>query len=199
MLEGGVTALLQHATIQCSRGGGIYVFQLGDDPSPGTLELDDSTIQNTFLGLGIANGTATVSNSTIQFNVYGVQQYEDGTIDLSGGDAGGRNTIVCSSGLEAGDAGDLGAGVANYSYSQTTLNAENVAWDTVGPDLFGCDQGNSSQQPFEKCTCLNASCAVSPGADGMDAVETYDISLFLNPIGTAGASQSPIAVAHGCK
>jgi hypothetical protein len=40
---------------------------------------------------------------------------------------------------------------------------------------------------------------VSPGADGMDAVETYDISLFLNPIGTAGASQSPIAVAHGCK
>src|SRR5581483_9810660 len=113
------------------------------DAGAPTLKIDSSTIQNTETGISALAGTATVSNSTIQFNRNGVVQGSDSaTVNLSGaGGLGGTNTVVCSSNIESihGTAGAPGVDVLNLGSG--SLDADNVAWDTAGPDLFECDGG----------------------------------------------------------
>ena len=101
-IDGAVTMSLDHATIQCIAGFGISVG--GALPS---LTINDTTIQNTELALEVSAGSAVVSNSTIRYNGSGVVQGTNGlgfsgTIDLSGGAVGGRNTVACSNRIEGG-------------------------------------------------------------------------------------------------
>ncbi len=201
-LYGQSTVTLSNATIQCSRSG-VYlsgpidssggVMDTGEGP---TVDIDHTLIQHTEQAIYVALGRATVSNSTIQFNYYGVTQAEGtlsnpAVLDLSGGARGGTNTIICSSNQEGPsppNEAEPGLNVVNYSETQT-LNASNVAWDTPGPDQFSCQINVSS------CSCASSSCVVKPGGDGMDAVtEAFAASIL-----TTDNTVSPTAVAYGCQ
>ena len=159
LLQGAVTMSLDHATIQCMSFAGIEVPPESLAEVRTSLTLKDTTIQNTQFALEVFAGSAVVSNSTIRYNGHGVGA--SATVDLSGGDAGGRNTVVCSNRIEAAG-GPPGVSVLNQA--GTTLNASNVDWDTPGPDLFSCDSS------VLNCTCQIAACTDTPSADGMDAV-----------------------------
>jgi len=172
-VSGLVTMSLDHATIQCIAEWGIVAGDGAyDSVEVPTLTINDTTIQNTEFALEVAAGSAVVSNSTIRYNGAGVVQENNfkgdlaGTIDLSGGAVGGRNTVACSNRIESGYA-DGGISVLNET--SAALNASNVDWDTAGPDLFSCDSIQSGAS-FSNCTCQIAACTDAPGAAGMDAV-----------------------------
>ncbi len=128
------------------------------------MTINDTTIQNTWLALGVFEGSAVVSNSTLRYNSAGVWQGNSdlgmsGTVDLSGGAVGGRNTVACSR-----TEGYYYYGVSVVNETSATLNASNVDWDTPGPDLFSCDSD------FSNCSCQIAACTDLPDAGDMDAV-----------------------------
>jgi hypothetical protein len=72
-------------------------------------------------------------------------------------------------------------GIDAYNTSRISLDADNVTWDTAGPDYFSCDRA------FASCVCNLASCSTALGGDDMDAVED---STYLGAITTAGNKQS---------
>ncbi len=168
-LNGSVNMTFSNGKVGCLAGDAFYL-EASTNGSP-TLTLTDTTVQNTERAIYASAGKATVSGSSFLYNYNGVEQDTDGTntasIDLSGGTAGGTNTIACTSHYES----------VYYSYGGTTLppsvavldttgsnlDADNCAWDTASPDLFSCS-------PLTSCTCEVASCANAGGVDGMDAV-----------------------------
>jgi hypothetical protein len=179
LLNGLAAVTFNNGTVQCLGGTG-FLLQASANGAP-TLSLDSSIIQNTELGIAATAGTATVTNTTLNYNVIGVEQSQDssgnnGSIDLSGG----GNTVICSSNQET-SLGTVSPGIDVYNTSTANLNASNVAWDTASPDYFDCDVNFS-------CTCNLTSCTTAAGADDMDAVED---STALGGITTTGASQSP--------
>jgi len=161
LLYGNMTLTLDQATIQCMSSFGIDVEDDGNRGMP-SVTLNKTTIQNTAFGLGVIAGSVGVSNSVIRYNGAGIAQgdlvFQNGTVDLSGGEDGGRNTVACSSRIEGG------SGISIWNGGINDVNASNVDWDTPGPDLFDCDYF------FTTCTCAIAACTDAPGADGMDAV-----------------------------
>ena len=188
LLEGSANMTYDNGRIQCISGGG---FDLSASPSgTPTLDLTNTVIQNTELAIFASAGSATLSDSTVQFNVDGVEQSTDGThfgtINLGGAD-GGVNTVVCSSNVESiYGAGGL-PGVSVLNTTSAVLNASHVAWDTPGPDVFGCDSTLSS------CSCQTSGCAAPAGADGMDAVNESSGSIT-----TTDNSLSTVSCASQC-
>jgi len=184
-----------NGTVQCISGSGFYLASNGP-PSAGdslTLNINNTTIQNTDVGIDASDGIATVTSSTIQFNHIGVYDDIEGLgaiIDLSGAGAdGGRNTVVCSGIVEAASPGyglDYSPGIGVLNMTSTVINASNADWDTTGPDLFMCTT-NDVNVPGTPCTCEIGNCTDSPGADGMDAVTTST-----GTITTTGNGLSPI-------
>ncbi len=190
LLYGTMTLTLDQATIQCMSSAGINVDDDGSGGMP-SVTINQTTIQNTHYALLDTAGSVAVSKSVIRYNTLGVAQgdevFRNGSIDLSGGLAGGRNTVACSSGIESG-AGYSGVSVWNSGIN--ALNASNVDWDTPGPDSFGCDFN------LANCSCQIGDCIVAPGADGMDAVVSSSGVLSTNghalsPLNCASATPSP--------
>jgi len=164
-LDGLVSMTFNNGTVQCLSGEG-FDLESSSQGTP-TLTLKNTTIQNTETAVYAAAGTAAISGSTIQFNYNGVEQSSDSThvaaIDLSGTADAGMNNVVCSSKQESVQVGVIAPGVCVLNLSSGPLNADNVGWDTSGPDTFLC-------MGLTNCTCTASSCTDSPGADGMDAV-----------------------------
>ena len=163
LLNGMVSFTFNNGTVQCIGGRG-FDLKATSNGTP-TLSIDQTLIQNTDVGLYGGAGSTTLTNATFSFNYNGVQQAQDSngkdaTVDLSGG----GNTVVCDSNAESSKSNSA-PGIAVYNTSASPLNASNVAWDTSAPDYFACDPA------FTGCTCNISSCTVSPGSDGMDAVE----------------------------
>ena len=153
--------------------------------------MDSTTIENTEYGIYATAGSATITNSTIQYNYNGVQQGTDGTniatIDLSGGSVGGTNTVVCSSDAESVSASNVGVSV--FDSTSSNLNASNVLWDTSAPDEFSC-----TDNTFGNCTCeSSAGCTLGAGSDEMDAV--YDSS---GTVTTTGNGTSTLVCTPPC-
>jgi hypothetical protein len=164
LLTGSATMTFNNGFVQCLTGTGFFLQTSPNGNGNPTLNIDSSTIQNTDLGISAQAGTATVTNTAINFNYNGVLQATDGTnngkVDLSGG----GNAVICSSNKESSQ-GNNSPGIDVYNTSTASLPADNVAWDTSGPDYFSCDPA------FQSCVCNLASCATSPNNDDMDAVE----------------------------
>jgi hypothetical protein len=165
--SGPSTLSMSNATLQCIGGLGI-VAQADDNlflAGP-TVTIDGATIQNTDLALGAVGGTITVTNSTLEFNFNGSEQIDDsdglgsGDIDLSGG----GNVVACSSNVESSQA-SVTPGIGVYNGATIQEKADNVAWNTPGPDYLDCNN------TLANCTCNNTVCVVKAGNDGMDAVE----------------------------
>ncbi len=169
LLHGQATLSFSNGTVQCVSGEGFTLTANGGNvPS---LTVTNSTIQNTEAGIHAMAGTASVSSSIIEFNYVGAEQDTDGThigtVDLSGGAAGGMNNVVCSSNVEsifASPTSTLDPGVSVLNTTTSNMAADNVDWDTVGPDLFSCDATRTT------CTCAINACTNGAGIDGMDAV-----------------------------
>src|SRR5581483_2046153 len=182
LLNGSVTATLNNATVQCIAGDGIRLESTANG-SP-ILTMSSGTIQNTENGLHVSAGTATLTNTTIWYNYFGVQQDQQGTVDLSGGTTGG-NTVVCSNSFESvfgiGGLSHL-VGVSVLDSNGNALDADNVAWDTSPPDLFSCDAALTT------CNCDNATCTNPGAAEGMDAVETSTGAISQNNPGLSTAN-----------
>jgi hypothetical protein len=165
-LTGPAVLTLSNATIQCMAIGGISMDQSSFGLASGpTVSVDHTVIQNTDEGIWSAAGNATVSNTMIRFNVFGVDQV-GGNIDLSGGGLGG-NTVVCSSSAEWGPA-SVGSppGIDVWNQSTADLNANDVTWDTPGPDYFS----EYVNLPTDVYTCRSSACSVDAGSDDMNAV-----------------------------
>jgi hypothetical protein len=165
---------LSNATVQC--------MTLGVALEGATMTLSNSLMQNCSAALLSGGGGLTVTNTTMIYSVAGAQQWTGGTIDLSGG----GNTIICNSVNE--DPTYYPFGMGAYNESNTRMNAQNVAWDTPGPDYYSCDSAWN-------CTCNLASCTVTAGSDGMDAIED---STNLGGIDMTGNSLSAYWLDAGC-
>ena len=176
--SGSSNVTFSNGTIQCMSYPGVFVFTNGGIPS---VTVDNTVVQNTWIGIYAIGGVTNVSNSLFRYNSIGVEQDSDGEGDLVSIDmSGGGNIVECSSNVET--AGMTAPGIGVYNTTGYSLNASNVAWDTAGPDYFQCDSA------FATCACNIASCAVSPGVDGMDAVED---STNLGGVVTVGNTLSP--------
>jgi len=179
-IQGPTTMTFRNGVVQCLHGTGFLLQRSPFGNGMPALNLDNCVIQNTELGIRDEAGTATVTNTTIQYNVIGLEQAQDvagnnGAVDLSGG----GNTIICSSNAETSQGYKL-PGIDVYNTSTADLNASNVAWDTATPDYFDCDSSFA-------CTCnLIFGCTTKEGSDDMDAVED---STNLGGITTTGATQ----------
>ena len=162
VLSGTASMTFENGTVDCLQNEGFYL-QASAKGVP-SLTLSNTTIQNTGLAVYASAGAVAISSSTIEYNGGGVEQDTDGTnigtIDLSGGAAGGVNVVACSNTIE----GPMATGVSVLNTTSRPLNASNVSWDTSGPDVFECDAQLGS------CTCEISSCTDAPGANGMDAV-----------------------------
>jgi len=186
LLRGSASMTFDNGTVQCISAAG---FRLLASPNGNpALTVDSTTIQNTELGIFASDGTATVTNSTIEFNYNGVEQATDaksnvGKVDLSGG----GNTVICSSEKESVVAKQTTPGVCVLNTTSNSLTANKTAWDTTGPDLFSCNA------LLTTCTCEISSCTDTAGADEMDAVYTGTGTIV-----TTGATQSAVAVANSC-
>jgi len=175
LLVGRAQMTLANAMIQCIASDGIDL--VAEKQWGPLLTMTGSTLQNIGgAALYAVTGSANISSSTLQYNYFGAWQDAQGTIDLSGG--GGTNTVVCSSESEATtpEMGAVGIGVVNTSALGLNLDARNVAWDSVGPNIYSCTPDRFSP-PRDLSNCLNFKCQSldcmgSPGADGMDGV--YD-------------------------
>jgi len=175
LLHGSATMTFDNGTVQCIHAPGFRLIASAATTGP-TLTLGTatvgtvtgtSTIQNTELGIVASDGTATVTNTTIQFNYNGVEETTDlagnaGTIDLSGG----GNAVICSSDKETVVMMEQTPGVSVLNTTSSALNASNTAWDTTGPDQFSCTAA------LLTCTCESGTCTDTAGTDGMDAVYT---------------------------
>jgi hypothetical protein len=182
--NGRVNLTFKNGTVQCVEGSGFHMTtSLNGNGNPFVV-IDNTTIQNTDIGIYASAGNVAVSNSTIRYNYNGIEQDFDGVnngaIDLSDG----GNTVVCSSSQESSLMSTT-PGVDVYNLSIVPLNADNVAWDTPGPDYFSCDT------TLTHCACELASCTNDAGSDDMDAVQD---STRLGGITTVGNTQSP----NGC-
>jgi hypothetical protein len=187
--QGSASLTFKNGIVQCIFGSGFALVISAVDLSVPTVTIDNAVIQNADTGIYASAGTATVTNSTLRYNVTGANQdtrdygTTNGHIDLSGG----GNTVICSSISELipGSTGFGGIDVLNTSTAE--LNASNVAWDTAngdaGPDYFRC------ARDFTTCTCALSSCSAAATDDGLDAV-TVDAGIT-----TTGATQSP----NGCR
>jgi hypothetical protein len=132
-------------------------------------------------------GTAIVSSSTIQFNYNGVVEDSDGvdavSIDLSGGNLGGTNTLICANSYESVfDGGADGPGVCLRNDTTQTIDAKNVAWDTRGPDVFSCDP------TLADCSCDISSCEGGAAADPDAGNEGIDIALIEEDAGVGAVT-----------
>ncbi len=185
-VKGLSTVTFKNGMVQCIGGTG-FELQTTTSGAP-SVTIDNTTIQNTDLGIYAAGGTVTVTNSNINFNFNGVQQDtlsgNTGSINLGGG----GNAVICSSNVES-SAGSSNPGIDVYNSSTSSLDAKNVAWDTAGPDYFKCDS------TFATCSCNLGACTNTPGGDDMDAVED---STNLGGITTTGNTQSGTALDAGC-
>jgi len=76
--------------------------------------------------------------------------------------------------------------VAVLNTTTATLNADNVDWDTTGPDLFSCDV------TLTNCSCESSSCTTTPGTDGMDAVYESTGIVTTTGNGSSGISCVPL-------
>ena len=181
LLHGKARMTFDDGMVQCVSGNG-FELEASANGLP-TLTLNGTVIQNTLIGVHVPAGSATISKSTIQYNSTGVEQDTDGTntgsIDLSGGDAGGANIVACN----AASAGSVGVSVLNTTAKM--LNASNVEWDTPGPDVFMCDAS------LMNCSCQITMCTADAGANGMDAV--YESS---GTIVTTGNELVPVGCAN---
>jgi hypothetical protein len=164
-LNGQVNMTFKNGVVQCIAGTGF-----GQQASPNgngspSLVIDKTVIQNTELGIYAEAGKVTVTNSTINFNYFGVEQSKSsdggssGSIDLSGG----GNTVVCSNNSESVYVNPF-PGINVYNLTSANLAADSVAWDTSGPDYFSCNTAAT-------CTCNLSTCTTTPGDNDMDAVE----------------------------
>ena len=155
---GKASVELWDGAVQCIHGIGIALQ--GSELGTPTLQLIGTTVRNTQLGLWVRAGSASVDTSAFMYNAIGVQQDDVGTIDLDG-----LNTVACNSGREIGQSGG-GVSVLNTS-SDGGLDAQDVLWDTAGPDLFSCES------QLQTCTCEATSCSEDGGAgEDMSAVYT---------------------------
>ncbi len=158
IVDGNAKLTFSNGTVQCMGFCGLGTSS--NTPGNPTIVIDNSLIEDTFQGVSASAGKVTVTNSTMTGNWYGAAQYA-GTLDLSGG----GNTVICSSNRLFGGPAVYGPGIDVYNSATTNLAADNVTWDTPGPDYFSCDD------IFESCTCNIATCTDTPGANGMSAVE----------------------------
>ncbi len=186
LLRGSASVTFDNGTLSCISGQGFHLqASAGGNP---TLTVDSTTIQNTEGAVVAQAGSATITNSTIQFNVNGVEQNTDGinvsSINLSGSAAGG-NTVICSSNAESIQ-NQPPPGVDVLNTTTGTLNASFVAWDTTGPDQFTCNA------QLAQCACV-ATCTNTAGNDDMDSVNTNG-----GAITVTGNTQSAVAVAAHC-
>jgi hypothetical protein len=166
LAQGQVTLTFQNGVMQCIAGDGFELVASQNGNANPSVTIDNTIIQNTDLGIYASAGTATVTNTTINYNFVGVQQDRDfnnhnGTIDLSGG----GNTVVCSQKQES-STGSSNEGIDVYNSSASTLNASNVAWDTTSPDYFSCTNTSTTAT----CSCKASSCSATAPFDDMDAV-----------------------------
>ena len=185
LLNGDVNVTFDNGTVQCIYGD-AFLLNASKNGTP-TLTLDNTTIQNTEFGVNANAGSATVSNSTIWYNYNGVEQGTDGTnlssLDLSSGGDGGTTTVVCNNSYESVH-GRATPGASVLNSTTASLNAQNVDWDTPGPDLFSCNPTLTS------CTCEISSCTVytaDGGFDGLDAVYTSSGTVDTSGNGTSTA------------
>jgi hypothetical protein len=183
-LDGQASLIFNNGVVQCIGGTGFLLQPSPSGNGDPTLGINKAVIQNTEIGISGQAGTATVSNTTINYNVIGVEQGQakgkNGSVNLSGG----GNTVICSSNVESSQSYAF-PGIDVYNASTAHLNANNVAWDTKTPDYFDCDATFS-------CTCNNiAGCTTTAGSDDMDAVED---STSKGGITATNATQS----ASGC-
>jgi hypothetical protein len=158
VVDGHSRLTLSNGIVQCMGFAGLGTST--NTPGDPTITLDHMIIEDTFQGVVSNAGKITVTNSTLRGNWMGAVQMA-GTLDLSGG----GNTVVCSSNRLFGGSSVYGPGIDVYNPSTTNLAADNVAWDRPGPDYYRCDSNLSN------CVCKNATCSLTPGTDGMDAVE----------------------------
>jgi hypothetical protein len=180
-VSGPSTVTLKNGTIQCTYGMGVVVetSAYGSTGNP-SVTFDKMVFQNTDMAIYANAGTVTVTNSMLRYNYYGVQQSDDGNGNSGGIDlSGGGNRVVCSSNAESSQSSST-PGVDVYNNSTAKLKADNVVWDTSGPDYFDCDS------TLTTCTCNLKACTVNAGSDGMDAVED---STNLGGISTTGNTQ----------
>jgi hypothetical protein len=177
----GGTLTIRNGIVQCVAGTGISSSAGAVD---GQLFIDNTTIQNTGIGLLASGAAVSVTNSLLRYNGIGIAQNSDAVVDLGGG----GNTVICSTSVE-GNSGSTWPGIDVWNASPLDLNASNVAWDTAGPDYFSCDAGGPNGG-FLSCSCNLASCSTAAGADGMDAVATAGGRIILT-----GHTQSP----NGCR
>jgi hypothetical protein len=178
-VNGQATVSISNGTVQCIGGNAVQLLTSPNGNGNPTVTLAGVTIQNTDVGIRASAGSLAVTKTTLNYNYIGVLQETDGTnngaIDLSGGE----NTVVCSSNVES-SAGATAPGIDVYNLSTANLKADNVTWDTAGPDYFSCSATT--------CTCLlDGGCTTDAGADDMDAVED---STKLGGITTTGNSQA---------
>ncbi len=186
-IAGPGTVALSNATIQCINNEAVLLVGDQPDSSPPSISMDNCLVQNAAQGLLVSAGSASITDSTFQYNFIGVEQTEDvlgnsGSIDLSFG----GNSVICSSNAQGGA---TTPGIDVYNTTTAALNAGNVAWDTPGPDYFTCDAA------FASCTCNLASCVTTPGSDGMDAVED---ATNLGGVITTGNTLSAQFLDAGC-
>jgi hypothetical protein len=157
LLVGSASLQLWNALVQCVQGTGIEL-EASTRGVP-SLDLRNAIIRNTTTGIHASSGSISVEDSTIMFNEIGVWQDFAATIDLSG-----FNTVACNYGAEVGQSG---GGVSVLNTSTNTLDATDVAWDTVGPDLFECNF------QLEQCACEITACSEPGGSsENMDAAYT---------------------------
>ena len=192
-VSGMSSVSIKNATVQCIAGTAFLQEPSNSAAGVPTVTIDKTVIQNTDIGLHVSAGTTTVTNSTLNYNFIGVWQDTDTNgdavaIDLSGG----GNTVICSSDVESSQ-GSMLPGIDVYNTNTVNLKADNVAWDTAGPDYFQCDNA------FTSCACNNASCTTMANGDDMDAVQGTIVVpdggiVTLGSITTTGNTQSP----NGC-
>ncbi len=156
--------IFRNGSVQCVNEA--FVLQASSNGVP-SLSLENSVVQDTGAAVWALAGNATISSSTIEYNFYGVWQDSDGTnvgtIDLSGGDAGGMNTVACNR-----SEGESPPGCSVLNSTSKVLNASNVNWDTPGPDVFLCF---ALPWSVSSCNCRSPDqCVAAPGSNGMDAV-----------------------------
>jgi hypothetical protein len=150
-------------TIQCMQLSGIDLENPGTKNGSAAVLVSHTTFQNDEVGLLANDGSASVQDSTFQYNYRGVIQNNSATIDLSGNAGADPNTVICSNKKESYNA-STDPGIDVWNQGTKALAADNVTWDTSGPDYFSCDA------KFTSCSCLTT-CTNTALSDDMDAVE----------------------------
>ncbi len=199
----GMSITFNNGTIQCTAFG----MDVGVASEPATINIDNSLVRNNDIGLTFAGGVATVTNTTVVYNGFGVEIGTDynganSTVDLGGG----GNTFACSIVGALGytpDSNLNGPGIDVLNTQEATVNASNSAWSTPAPDYFECDTQNypGGNEWVAACECLlGGGCVNDAGADGMNAVVSTPNGGDggFGAITTTGNTTSPFALDAGC-